>query len=807
VTADQTKSALNVGDRLGRFRVLASLGAGGMGEVYRARDEKLERDVAVKVLPKGVLDGGATRDRFHKEALALARLSHPHIAQVYDFASEAGVDYLVMELVQGRSLSSRLEDGRLDEEEVLRYGLELASALEAAHTAGVIHRDLKPGNLMIAASGALKVLDFGLAKVFHADHLGERTLTLTDSRVVSGTFPYMAPEQLLGETVDARTDIWAVGIVLFEMATGRRPFNEKSLTRLSHAILTQPPPSPTEGAPGVSSGLARIVLKCLDKEAGRRYQTAADLALDLRRLAGPGTGDLVIGRVTGRKSVGRWRIIAPVVALLAAAAGLAIWRPWHEGRPALSAPAPITSLAVLPLDNFTGDPAQEYFADGMTEAVIAELSKFGSLKVISRRSVMPFKKSTQSLPEIARQLGVEGVIEGSVSRAGGRVRVTAQLIRAVSDEHLWAETFDRDETDVLSLHSEIARAIAAQVRAVVTPEEIRTLQGTRPVNPVAYDLILQANHLTVNASGPNDVIAAVDLAERAVKIDPDSAQAHATLAQAYSGLISFGVKTGREALPFIRAAADKAVALDDGLPEAQTARLIALETAYEWDEAGRAGRRAVDLAPNDGNARGAYAYWLSIMGRAAEAEPEMRRAIDSDPLNLGIRCGYMGMLYALRRDSEALAVARDILGVNPRWFWAQFNMSGLAFLEGRKDEALVQSLNAWQIIWPDFVPPEGLGWEAYVRWLPGELIRREGQPWHLAGSVAAAYAVAGEKERALDYLEREVRDVGIWTLQLYWPEFDGLRKDPRFLKLIKTMNLPVEVYDRPYRELAEAGSR
>jgi serine/threonine protein kinase/tetratricopeptide (TPR) repeat protein len=798
--------ALNPGDRLGRFRILEPLGAGGMGEVYRARDERLERDVAIKVLPKDTFSGEAGRDRFHTEARALARLSHPHIGQVHDFASEAGVDYLVMELVRGRSLARQLEDGPLPEHEVLKFGLELASALEAAHAAGVVHRDLKPGNLMITESGALKVLDFGLAKILHPDRPKDVTLTMDDTETVSGTLPYMAPEQLLGETVDARTDIWAAGVVLYEMAAGRRPFDEKIGTRLTHAILTQSPEALAKAAPGVSAGLGQIIMKCLEKAPDRRYPSAADLRSDLERLSVSGTVKVstALGRRSGSRTAQRIMVIAAVLAL----AGLmAIWRPWRAGPAGRASATPIKSLAVLPLDNLTGDASQEYFSDGMTEALITELWKVRSLKVISRKSVMPFKKSTQSLPEIAKQLGVEGVVTGSVERASGRVRVTVQLIRAASDENLWADTFDRGETDVLALHTEIAQAIARQVRAIVTPEEVRSLQSARKVNPEAYDLALRADYLTVNASGPEDVERAVDLAQKAVAIDSSWAAAYASLAGALNSLTAFGVKTGREVLPLLRAAADRAVELDGSLAAAHVARYYALLVAFDWENAGREARKAVELAPNDGNARGNYGYWLALMGRTAEAEKESRQAIESDPLNLANRCNLMNILYALRRDEEAVAVASDILGLNPSWFWAHNNLSSIAFLQGRPAEALAQAEKAWKIVWKDFPSVQGMAWGAYVRWIPEELKRRDGKPWRMTGFIAAAYAMFGDKEKAIPYLERSIDDGDAWTAQLFWPEFDGLRGDPRFLAVVRKMNLPVDVYRRPYRELAAPGPR
>jgi tetratricopeptide (TPR) repeat protein len=274
-----------------------------------------------------------------------------------------------------------------------------------------------------------------------------------------------------------------------------------------------------------------------------------------------------------------------------------------------------------------------------------------------------------------------------------------------------------------------------------------------------------------------------------------------------NSLTAFGVKTGQEVLPLLRAAADRAVELDGSLAAAHVARYYALLVAFDWENAGREARKAIELAPNDGNARGNYGYWLALMGRTAEAEKESRQAIESDPLNLANRCNLMNILYALRRDEEAVAVASDILGLNPSWFWAHNNLSSIAFLQGRPAEALAQAEKAWKIVWKDFPSVQGMAWGAYVRWIPEELKRRDGKPWRMTGFIAAAYAMFGDKEKAIPYLERSIDDGDAWTAQLFWPEFDGLRGDPRFLAVVRKMNLPVDVYRRPYRELAAPGPR
>jgi serine/threonine-protein kinase len=799
-------SALNSGERLGRFVILGALGAGGMGEVYRARDERLEREVAIKVLPRETFADAAARDRFHKEARALARLSHPNIGQVFDFTSEGTTDFLVMELVPGRSLASRIDAGPIPENEILGLGRQLAAALEAAHDAGVIHRDLKPGNLMLPEAGFLKVLDFGLAKVLHRDRPAEATLTQGDTQSVSGTVPYMAPEQLLGETVDERTDVWAAGIVLYECVTGKRPFDETLSTRLTHAILTRDPDPPARKPPDrASDGLARIIMKCLEKDPGRRYQTAAELGADLARLEA--TGTVKVKANASRHAARKSSVFFGSAALALAAVVLVIWHPWSKGRAVAAPPAPIASLAVLPLDNFTGDASQEYFSDGMTEALISELAKIRSLRVVSRKSVMPFKKTALSLPEIGRKLGVEGVIEGSVRRGAGRVSVTAELIRAASDEHVWTQSFERQETDVLSLHGDIARAIAGQIQAALTPDEARSLQAGGKIDPKAYDLVLRANYLAGNAAGPDDAVRALDLAQKAVEAAPESALTNAGLANVLLGLISFGVKAGREILPLARAAAEKAARLDPDLVEASVARVGVLDLSYEFEEAYREIRRLLDLRPNDAGLHSMLGYHSAMLGRFETMEPHLRKAVELDPLLLWLRCNLMNVLYALDRNEEAVAAANEILALAPKWFWANSNLSGLALLRGDKAEALAQSVKSFQSAWPDFGPPAGTGWDGYLRWLPEELERKEGKSMYLAGFIAAAYALAGERDKAISFLEREVEERGIWTIEMFWPEFDSLRRDPRFLALIRKMNLPVEVYDRPFREVAASARR
>ena len=485
---------LGVGLELGHYRIVEKIGAGGMGEVYRASDEHLARDVAIKVLPPGTLLDESARKHFRKEALILSQLNHPSIATIYDFDTQQGVDLLVMEYIPGITLSEKVAVGALPEKEVLRLGVQLAEGLAAAHEHGIVHRDLKPGNLRLSSDGRLKILDFGLAKLWHPVTASAATESLSETQTMAGTLPYMAPEQLLGEEIDARTDIHAAGAVLYEMATGQRPFRDVEHSHLIGSILRRPPRPLTALNPKLSPELERIIEKCLEKEPENRYQSAKELAIDLRRLAMPTSALPAAGSHTRARHNQRWYLIpAATITAILIVAGVLVWNS-HDLRDRLlnrAGSSRIQSLAVLPLANLSGDSSQDYFADGMTEALITNLSKIRALKVISRTSVMQYKGARKPLPQIARELGVDGILEGSVQRSGGRVLVTAQLISAATDTHLWAETYERDLRDVLVLQSEVASSVAREIRVALTPEESKHLGSAHQVNPDAYESYLK----------------------------------------------------------------------------------------------------------------------------------------------------------------------------------------------------------------------------------------------------------------------------------------------------------------------------
>ena len=778
------------GQTLGHYRILEQIGAGGMGVVFRAHDERLDRDVALKILPSGALADESARKRFRKEALALSRLNHPNIATVFDFDSQSGTDFLVTELVGGACLDVRLLSGPLPEKEVVRLGIQLAEGLAAAHAQGVVHRDLKPGNVRLTAEGRLKILDFGLAKVMRPAEEGAATASLSEVQGPAGTLPYMAPEQLLGEAVDARTDLWAAGLLLYEMATGRRPFEAKSSAGLTDEILHAAPAAPRQAQGKLSPRLEEIILKCLEKEPERRYQSAKELAVDLQRLRTPSLAVPV--RPAGWARRRRWVLAAGATAAVLVAVVLGLnpggtrQRLWGGGQPT------IRSIAVLPLQNLSGDPKQDYFADGMTEELTTELAQLGQWKVISNTSVQQYKEAHKSLPEIARELNVDGVLEGSVQRSGGHVRVTAQLIRARTDEHLWARSYDRDLKDVLTLESDLAREIAGEVNLKLTGEQRRRLGRERSVRPEAYEAYLQG----LNTLRLRQALASF---QKATEIDPNYAPAYAAQANTYFWMAYFGTLSPAEAFPKAKAAAQKALELDDSLPEAHAA-LGSVYLHHEWNfaEAEKEYRRALDLNPNDADVHHLYAHFLLAMNRPEDSVTESQRAMELDPVDPTlISCVGWHSLYAGMPD-RAIEMSLRALQMDPDDFWAHFYIGWAYEQKGRYKEAVASQKKAVEA---SGGIPFALAALARAYALAGQrgeaervlaqLLERSRKGYVSAYEIASVYAGLGDKEKTFEWLQKAYEERSSLLIHLSWDtRFKAYRSDPRFQQLAARIGLP-----------------
>jgi eukaryotic-like serine/threonine-protein kinase len=785
-----------VGSELGHYRIVQKIGAGGMGEVYRAHDKHLDRSVAIKVLPPKTFSDDSARKYFRKEALALSKLNHPNIATIHDFDTQQGIDFLVMEYVPGVTLSERIANHALPQKEFARLGLQLIEGLAAAHEQGVIHRDLKPNNLRLTPDGRLKILDFGLAKL--AQPATPEAETESETRTGAGTLPYMSPEQLQGETVDARSDIWAAGTVLYEMATGHTAFHEKTATATADAILHKSVAPPCRLAHEVSPQLEDIILKCLEKEAENRYQSAKELAVDLRRLSSPSAGASVRSaepkpwRRPVRAAIGGLAALFTVAALLVAFK-TGDWRDRLLGR---AGQPQISSLAVLPLANLSRDPEQDYFADGMTEALITDLAKTAALRVISRTSVMHYKATEKPLPEIARELHVDAVVEGSVQRSGNRVRITAQLIRAATDQHLWADSYERDLQDVLGLQNEVANAITQQVEGRLSQKNEARREGYRPVNTEAYEAYLKGRYFW-NKRDRTSLEKSLGYFNEAIAKDPNYALAYAGLADVY---VVFGpdwAMVPGDVNEKAKAAAQKALEIDDSLAEAHTSLASIYHNEWNWQGAEREFKRAIELNPNYATAHHWYSIYLTTTSRFDEAVKEAKKAAELDPLSLIISASLGSRLNEARRYEDAADQCRKTLDMDPDFGLAHLCIGTSSVNEGRFQEGITELQKATELLpgSADSIAQLGIAYalsgdHAQARKILSRL-KNPSQRYLPAFSIAMVYAGLVDKEQTIFWLKRgyEERSDDMIYMKIE-PVFDPIRSDPRFQDLIRRIGFP-----------------
>jgi eukaryotic-like serine/threonine-protein kinase len=784
-----------IGQTLGHYRILEKVGAGGTGVVYRARDEQLDREVAVKVLHAGALNDDTARKHFRKEALALAKLNHPNIGTVYEFDTQEGIDFLVMEYFPGKTLAEQLVGRTLSEKDVIALGIQIASALEEAHERGIVHRDLKPGNIAITAKGSAKVLDFGLAKLLHPLEEGP-TEVWGDSQAGAGTLPYMPPEQLSGKRVDARADIYTIGAVLYEMASGRRAFRDGVVTRLIEAILHQPPIPTRALNPRISPELDSIILKCLDKDPARRYQSAKELLVDLHRMQPASAGSIappVPPHVWG--SAGK-RITYAVAGLLALTSGLTAmnvggWRDRLLGR--IRTPQ-IRSLAVLPFENLSGDPDQDYFADGMTEALITDLNQIQALRVISRTSVMKYKAARKPLPDIALELHVDAIIEGSVSRSQNLAQVTARLLYGPTDTQIWSKSYQRDLQNILVMQGEVASAIAGEIKVKLTGQEQARLLSARSVNPAAHEAYLKGNYLRWGTQEQRQ--RSKEYFEEAIRIDSNYAPAYAGLANYY--LSNSGLPP-RVTMPQARQYAQKALDLDAALVDAHLV-LGAVHFFGDWDWAGaeREFERALELNPGDSEAHRTYSYYLSALGREREAQAEVRHAQDLDPLYIVTQVTAGWVFYFSRQYDKAAQQCQMALELDPNSTGA-YDCLGLSYLaRGMYDQAIAACQQAVKLSGNAPSRAVGLG-EAYAaagrkpeaQEVFRQLRERSTQTYVSPVFLARLYLVSGDREQALARLNEAYEDRDDFVVWLNVERaFDPLRADPRFQDLLHRVGFP-----------------
>ncbi len=765
-----------IGQTISHFTILEKLGEGGMGVVYRAEDTKLKRSVALKFLPPALLASEDDRLRFVREAQASAALSHPNIATVFEIDESEGKTFIALEYIEGQSLAEKIKSGPLRLEDALTIAIQTCEGLHAAHEKGIVHRDIKSQNIMVTAKGQVKILDFGLAKL--------RGATLvTKAGTTVGTMGYMSPEQLRGEAVDQRTDIWALGIVLYEMLAGRRPFQGEFEDAVAYQITNLQPEPLTAIRTGVPMELERIVEKALRKEAQERYQRAEDLLVDLRSLrkvsddSGAGRGTASI-RILNNRRLFIYGAAA-ILLMLIIGIGLRLYHPFGLG--------PIESIAVLPLENLSRDPEQDYFADGMTEALTTELAQIGALKVISRTSVMKYKTSQRLISEIARELNVDAIVEGSVQRSGDRVAITVQLIDARIDRHLWAKPYERDLRDILSLQREAAHEIAGEIRVVLTPKEERNFAIRTEVNPEAFQLYLKGRYFWDKRS-PHDMQKAIECFSRAIELDPSYALAYAGLADCYL----FQTPLPRsESMPKAKAAALKALQIDSSLAEAHTTLgFVYMNFEWDWSAAEKEFMLALALKPNYPVAHQFYGAYLVLRGNPNKGIQEVRRALELDPLSLAINWHLGLMLYLARRIDESVDQFRRTLRLQEDYALAVGGL-GDAYVQGRLfDEATLMYKKM----------PRPLGRLAYVSAVSGNeqdartklalILRAPDRDGLSQYDLAKVYASLGDADEAIGWLREGYKErvFSMFFLKAD-PAFDRIRSDPRFAALLKKLGL------------------
>ena len=798
------------GKTISHYRILEPIGRGGMGVVYKAEDLRLGRYVALKLLPHFLASDPQALQRFEREARAASALNHPNICTVYEIDESENLHFIANELIEGESLKERISQGQFKIPEVLNIVVDMCGALEAAHSVGIIHRDIKPSNIVLKAHGHAKLVDFGVAK--RVDPVSELQsdslmpvpetafeLRLTSPGAALGTVAYMSPEQASGQEVDARSDLFSLGVVLYEMVTLKHPFPRTDMGEVVRAIQFESPSSIKQINTAVPFELIRIITKAMEKDRSRRYQDAAAMRADLQRLR-----DRLEERAGKRKAA----FAAALSIVLLVTAGAASWRVLRvreriSGKPSKAAPE-IKSLAVLPLKNLTGDASQEYFVDGMTEALIGNLTKLGSLRVISSTSAMHYKGSHKALPEIASELKVDAAVVGSVLRSGDRVRVSAQLVDATNDRNLWARDYDSDMRDILQLQNELTTAVAQEVGGKLAAQDQARLAPSGKVKPEVYDAYLKGRYFS-NRPMEDELKRGVAYFQEAVRLDPNYAPAYSGLADAYSILGFVGAETDQPKQLAIEAA-NKAISLDDSLAEAHASLGFILHRyEQDWSGAEKEYRRAIELNPSYATAHRFYGVYLRGIGQDELGCEQHRLARALDPLNPLTTNGWARCVYEAGHFDDAVRIEQEILEIDPTNLDSLWTLGEMYEKKAMFPEAIEQYQRGLEATHRKAFIPYSLLASAYAgsgqteeaEHILREMNRRFGEDKWISAGV---HARMGRNEQAIRELTEDVADCSPGTCgpaaSLYisnW-RFDPLHSDPRFQALLRKFNYPASAF-------------
>ena len=787
-----------IGRTISHFRITDKLGEGGMGEVWLAEDTRLGRKVALKILPTDRAERDDLRRRFEDEARAASALNHPGIAHIYDVGEADGIHFIAMEHVDGETLDHRMTAGSLSNTDAVDIGSRLADALAAAHEQGVTHRDIKPSNLMITPEGRLKILDFGLAKLQTAlggDSEGT-TQTMTQPGVVMGTVLYMSPEQALGKQADHRSDVFSTGVVLYQMVTGRLPFKGATPTETITEIVRSEPEPVSELSPVTPPELERIIRKCMEKDPGRRYQSARELAVDLENLKRD-TESGAVATVPQKNARPRFAVLGVVAAatvMVALAFMLIRSDRWTSSGDA------IESIAVLPFENGSGEEEIDYLCDGLTESLINTLSQIPDLKVISRRSAWAFKDSVEDPQTIGRKLGVQALLMGRLVQRGAQLAVSAELVDVDDSHQLWGGRFNRDQGDVLAIEEELTSTIAKTLKIELSTETAEMMDRRYEIDPEAHRLYLKGRQFAIGSSREMDK--AVEYFRQAIAEDPGYARPYAGLADAYMTQALHGVMDRQEALVQSRAAIATALELDPMLAEALAAS-GEIKYYFDWDWVGAENdlKRAVDLNPGSDFARVSYAYFLSAVGRFDEAIEHAKVAKELDPLSPSAFHLVAYSLMGKREYDRAAEEFRAALDLNPNWTWGYIKLAKTYADNGQCEEAFATAESAEAELHGGGTPL-ARSWMGYTYGTCGDIERAEAALRALDefaenGDVdpfayAIIYKALGDTNLFLEELERAIDEHSV--LAVFMPAvptyyMPGLEDDPRFQRLMERVGL------------------
>jgi serine/threonine protein kinase/tetratricopeptide (TPR) repeat protein len=784
---------------LGHYEIIAPIGAGGMGEVYRARDKNLDRIVALKILSTTETSGQALR-RFIQEAKAASALNHPNIAHIYEIGEADGIPFIAMEYVEGESLQQRIGNGALPSREVIHIGCQMAEALDHAHHVGIIHRDIKSSNIMLTRRGQAKILDFGLAKIRRDGNTptdaDSETQLKTAPEVVLGTLPYMSPEQTLAHQVDHRSDIFSLGIVLYQLTTGHLPFLGKTAQETANLIATAQPQPISRFNYDAPLELERIIRKCLEKERERRYQSAAELGVDLENLkrdsqtSGLPKAVIAAGPVKNKR-VALWLAIL-VLVVLASGIGIYFWRSSN------SQGHKISSIAVLPFVNASGDQTTEYFSDGITESIINSLSQLPGTRVMARATMFRYKGKDVDARAVGRELGVDAVVTGRALQQGDTLVVQAELMNVSDGSQLWGDRFNRKLADVLAIQDEIAKQIAENLRLRLSGEQERLLTKRYTDNAEAYDLYLKGRFFYAKMTD-DDLQKSIDYYQQAIVKDPSYALAYVGVANSYFALGGvLGFRSPTETYPKMKEYALKALAMDDQLVEAHHI-MANTKLYYEWNwaDAERELKKAAELNPNYSPLHNTYGTYYQSLRRFDEAVAERRRAKATDPFSPFAVADVGYPLYYARRYDEAIDSYREALELDKNFSWAHLWIGQALVQKGMYEEAIAEIKDAIRLSGGDVRARATLGHayavagkRAEALQILDELKALSKQRYVSPYFIALVYVGLKNDDEAFAWLEKAYEERHPYLILMdAEPVFDQIRRDPRFVDLTKRVGI------------------